>query len=391
MAQRRLAAMQGARMPRLAAGRTPLAGSLAGATFSFRTDSPEVAEYAGTHLAPLITRPEAAPCVDVMLRWHEAQPPRDRLATYPHLTEMERVDRDLYVAPGELQWFRVDDLRDLFLRLHWREDRLTVEGDFFHYASKSRSRDRIKRLVYRKRLDALRRRRFTTLLHYLVYYPCWWWLEHTRNLHPIHAAGVCTDTSVILLGGASGVGKSTLAIALATIPGARLLSDSFVLHDGADVFPVREPILLDAWSRRWLGPQGDDLIPIDWRYCLNRTGFQLPPQRLAEGGPVGLMLFPRRAPKPYVRHISAEQAHQRMSAADLIVNDLRRYWAFAAAVEQMVPGRLVTQREARLAKLTTGVPCFEVGLTAAMTCAEAVESILRLLPDQPRRVVGARP
>jgi len=364
-------------------------GNLAGAAFRFQTDAPDLAEYARRHLAPLMNGGALTPRIDATLCWHEGQPPRDRLAAYKHLAGMERVDRDLYVAPGQLHWFRVDDLRDLFLQLKWQDGRLSVEGDFFYRLSKNRNRDRAKRLLYRNRIGALRQRRFTTLLYYLVYYPCWWWLEQTQDLHPIHAAGVRTDNSVILLGGASGVGKSTMAIALAMTQGARLLSDSFVLHDGVEVFAVREPVLLDTWSRRWLGEHGNELVPIDWRYCLNRNGFLLPPQRLAAGGRAGLLLFPRRAPQTYVRRISSEQAHQRMSAADLIINDLRRYWAFAASVEQIVPGRLVARREAQLARLTAGVPCYEIGLTAEMTCAAALDSILTLLPNRQLRVASA--
>jgi hypothetical protein len=383
--------VQGVRVSRLATPPAALTGNLAGATFRFQTDAPDLAEYARTHLAPLMDGAEMTPQIDARLHWHDGQPPRDRVAAYPHLAGMERVDRDLYVAAGTLHWFRVDDLRDLFVRFTWHDGRLAVEGDFFYRLAKSRNRDRAKRLWYRNRIGALRRRRFTTLLYYLVYYPCWWWLEQTQNLHPIHAAGVSTDTCVILLGGASGVGKSTLAIALATMPGARLLSDSFVLHHGVDVFAVREPILLDAWSRRWLGTQGDELTPIEWRYCLNRSGFQLPPRRLSTGGRAGLLLFPRRAPKAYVRRITAEQAHQRLSAANLIINDLRRYWAFAASLEHLVPGRLVTRREAQLETLTAGVRCFEIGLTAETTCAAALESIRRLLPDTQLRVASGRP
>ena len=73
--------------------------------------------------------------------------------------------------------------------------------------------------------------------------------------HPIHAAGVLTGGGVVLLAGASGVGKSTLATALALEPGVGFLSDSVVLHRGLDVLPVREPVLLDAFSRRWLAPR----------------------------------------------------------------------------------------------------------------------------------------
>ncbi len=380
-----------ARQPAGAAG-SCLAGTLGGATFRFRTTGPDLAAYAQTHLESVLSPAGAAPHIDATLRWHEGQPPPERLEAFPHLAGMERVDRDLYVGPDQLHWFRVDDMRDLYLRLRWQDDKLVVDGDFFHRLSKDRRRDRAKRLLYRRRVGLLRRRRFTTLLYYLVYYPCWWWLEQMRDRHPIHAAGVHHAAGgVILLAGASGVGKSTLAVALATSPGASLLSDSFVLHNGIDVCAVREPVLLDAWSRRWLGQRGDELQPIDWRYCLNRTGYHLPAHRLCARGRAGLLLFPRRAARPYVRRLSSEHAHQRMSAADLIINDLRRYWAFAAIVEQIVPGRLMARRESQLAALAAGVPAYEVGLTADVTCSAAVEPIMRLTPDMQVRVASSRP
>jgi hypothetical protein len=80
-----------------------------------------------------------------------------------------------------------------------------------------------------------------------------------------------------------------------------------------------------------------------------------------------------------------------MSAAHLIINDLRRYWAFAAIVEQIAPGRLMLRRESQLAKLTAGVPAYEIGLRADVTCTAAVESIIRLKPDTHVRVAGSRP
>jgi hypothetical protein len=369
---------------------TATTGNLSSAAFRFSTTAEDLGAYARVHLAGLPGAPAAALQVESTLRWHEGQPPRERLVTFPHLADMERVDRDLYVRPGELHWFRVDDLRDLYLHFTWRENRLRISADFFHRVANDAYRDRAKRIVYRRRVKALRERRFTTLLYYLVYYPCWWWLEQTQDLHPIHAAGVRIDSDVVLLAGASGVGKSTLAVALASLPGAKLLSDSFVVQDGTEVAAVHEPVLLDAWSRRWLGDHGQDLQPIAWRYCLNRQGYHLPPDRLAASGRCNLLLFPRRAPEPYVRRIAAQQAHQRLSAADLIINDLRRYWAFAATLEQVAPGGLVARREAQLARLTAEVPCYELGLPADMTCAAAVDSILRLLPSKALRAVGAR-
>jgi hypothetical protein len=370
---------------------TAIAGNLSGVTFRFSTNAADLRAYAGVHLATQLATPVVGtPQIDAALRWHEGQPPRDRLAAFAHLAGMERVDRDLYVRPGELHWFRVDELRDLYLHFTWRENRLGIAADFFHRLANDAYRDRAKRIVYRRRVKALRERRFTTLLSYLVYYPCWWWLEQTQDFHPIHAAGVLLDSGVVLFGGASGVGKSTLAVALAGVPGAKLLADSFVVHQGAEVVAVHEPVLLSAWSRRWLGDQAENLQPIDWRYCLNRRGYKLPAERLADSGRCALLVFPRRAPEQYARRITAEQAHQRLSAADLMINDLRRYWAFAATLEQLAPGGLVARREAQLATLAAAVPCYEIGLAEDMTCAASMELILQLLPRKPLRAIGAR-
>jgi hypothetical protein len=362
-------------------------GRLADATFDFRTDASDLSIYARAHLAPLAASAITLPVVSATLRWHDGQPPAQRPAD---VAQMERADRDLYCDGRRLCWFRVDDLRDLFLQFTWTADRLAVDGDFYYRLGDSALSDRLRRMRNWSRRDVLRRRRFTTLLYYLVYYPCWWWLEQTRDLHPIHAAGVATDRGVILLAGASGVGKSTLAVALAAAPGARLLSDSFVLQNGLDIRAVPEPLLLDAQSRTWLGSRMDTLQPMDGHFVLNRRGYHMPPQRTADAGRAALLLLPRRAPEPYVRRISPEQAHQRLSAVDLIINDLRRYWAFAAVLEQLVPGGLVARREAQLAELTAGVPCYEIGVTAEATSAAITDTIMRLLPGQALRVAGSR-
>jgi hypothetical protein len=102
-----------------------------------------------------------------------------------------------------------------------------------------------------------------------------------------------------------------------------------------------------------------------------------------------LLLFPRRTAEPFVRRLTSEQAHQRLSAGDLIINDLRRYWAFAAVLEQLAPRGLVARREAELARLTADVPCYEIGLTADLPLAAVVDTIMQLAHERPLRAVGS--
>lgn len=360
-------------------------GRVAGVSFELSCSEPGLASYAQAHLAASLDHGSEDPSVQSTLRWHEGMPPRGR-QVWP---DADRVDRDLYVSGNRLAWFRVDDLRDLFISMTWEQGRLQVEGDFYFRLGNTPWSDRLRRLRQGRQAQALRRRRLPTLVSYLVYYPCWWWAEERQGFHPIHAAGVSTPRGVVLLAGASGVGKSTLATALAAAPDAQLLGDSFVLHHGDEVRAVHEPILLDAWSRAWLGPRGDQLQAMQQPYMLQRSGYQMHPEHRAEKGRAVLLLFPRRSKQPYLRAISPQLAQQRLSAGDLIINDLRRYFAFAAVLEHLAPRGLVARREAHLGQLAASVPAYELGLTEDLSCDASVQRVRDLLDQLPPAEVRA--
>lgn len=355
-----------------------VAVQLAGVDAVLESADDAFAHFAEVHLAPLRAAPAAAPPVRALLRWHEGAPP-DRLTAYPGLKGMDRLDRDLYRREGELAWFRVDDLPDLRVRFAWDGVRLRIEGDYYHRLSKTPGRDQMSRLLYRRRLPQLRRRRFTTLLYYLLYYPTFWVLER-QGWHPIHAGGVQLPDGIAVFAGPSGVGKSTTIAGLATTAGARLLSDTFLLHRGPEVRAVPEPLLLDERSREWLGAEARLLRHVPHRYCLGREGYHLPADRLCAGGRAAILLFPHRAKAHAVRPLTAAHARGRLRAGDLIVNDLRRYWAFAAVLELLDPTPLVSEREASLAEMVAAVPVYEIGLTADLTrerMAELVGGLMR--------------
>jgi hypothetical protein len=74
----------------------------------------------------------------------------------------------------------------------------------------------------------------------------------------------------------------------------------------------------------------------------------------------------------------------------MIINDLRRYFAFSAVLEQLAPGGLVAHREANIARLTAETACYELGLTPAMDLKEVTDVVMQLLSGQHLRVVAHR-
>lgn len=354
---------------------------LAGARVRFTCGFGPLMQYARAHFDPALAESgeeSQTASVQSELRWHEGHPPADVAAAYPEVRGAERVDRDLYCRDGRVVWLRIDDLRDLHLRFHWNGATLTVRGDYYHRLSKDARADRLRRLVYRRQMDGLRRKRFTRLLYFLVYYPVFWFLEHERRAHPLHAGAVDTPRGGLLLAGPSGVGKSTLTAALGTADGGHLLSDTFVVHRGTTLWAVPEPLLLDRWSMEWLGEAGRVLTEVPHNYALGRGGYSIPRSRYQQRSEAVAVVLPRRTPEPYLRRIDGAQALSRIDAFDDIVNDLRRYRPLAAVLELVAPSGLAQSRLRGLEQLTA-LPCYELGLTASLTRDEAVQRLLAIL------------
>lgn len=359
---------------------TTLEFDLARTRVRFRCGFAPLAEYAKAHFAPVLGAPprRAAVQIDAELHWHEGHPPADAARAYPEVRGCERLDRDLWAGSGTLVWLRVDDMRDLHLRFRWDGEALGVRGDYYHRLSTNRRADSIRRLVYRRQINSFRRKRFTRLLYYLVYYPLFWWLEHERDTHPLHAAAVATTAGGLLLAGPSGVGKSTLTTALGACDGAKILSDTFVGHRGTELWAIPEPLLLDPWSIQWLGEASSALTGVPHEYALGRDGYAIPRDRFTERCEATVVVLPRRAPTHFVRPVAAGEAAARIDAYDDIVNDLRRYRPLAAVLELLAPKGLARARLKSLEELTSSVPCYELGLTQTLTRSEAVSTLLAL-------------
>ena len=155
-------------------------------------------------------------------------------------------------------------------------------------------------------------------------------------------AAVELPPGVAVFAGPSGVGKSTIVTGLATTPsGTRCCPTPSWSTAAPRYAPSPSRCCSTTRSRAWLGAEAQLLQHVPHRYCLGREGYHLPSSHLSVGGRARLLLFPHRATSHYVRELTADHARGRLRAGDLIVNDLRRYWAFAAVLELLDPHPLV--------------------------------------------------
>jgi hypothetical protein len=168
------------------------------------------------------------------------------------------------------------------------------------------------------------------LLHYPAIWRAGW-----RDRAPLHAGALVIGGLGVLVVGASGVGKSTLALAeVAT--GSTFVSDNLVVSDGRSTWGLLEPV-------RAAGAVGA-------RTTHGRRLVETPPRRLTTQ--VDLVVVLRREGSAVdAREISPDAAARELTAGTYAAGELRRYWGFAAT-----PVAAVAQQ------VCAGAPCLELDL-----------------------------
>ncbi len=334
---------------------------LCGVRLDVRTDHAELADYLAAQFpAPDVARADE-PDVAVTVRWTEGPRPDLRPErVFPDWPVDATIDRHVFTGGARVLWLRVDDAAQIAVASE-RPARGPRRFELrFHFTLGATGwRESAKRLLAWRRVPALRRNRLSTLAYYAVYYPTWWHLEAQGLGHPLHAAGVALDGRAVVLAGLPGAGKSTLAMALVGAPGAELLADNVVLHDGRQVQGCFEPLLLDDRTRGWVGAQlalrplgRRHVFARDAYHAAHRTGGVLP----------GAVVLVSRGRETRLDPVGAAECTHRLLAINEVAKEVRRYHVLAAILGMVEPEGLarVDERGERLERLLTGVPCYRL-------------------------------
>jgi hypothetical protein len=150
----------------------------------------------------------------------------------------------------------------------------------------------------------------------LLQYPVMWWAS-VKGRAPLHGSVIDTGEAVVLLAGASGVGKSTL-VANEVAAGGAATSDNLCVTDGQSIWGVVEPLRIDGVRGRRT-THGRREVHLEHRV-----------ERLVPD--VVAVLRRGTAPEAQVSAVDAAAAWRALATGTYTAGELRRFWPFAATL-----------------------------------------------------------
>ncbi|SEL49663.1 hypothetical protein [Streptacidiphilus jiangxiensis] len=184
----------------------------------------------------------------------------------------------------------------------------------------------------------------------LVQYPALWW-SGRRGRAPLHAAAVTVGDATCLLAGPGGIGRSTLLLQ-AVAAGEHACSDNLCVSDGVWTHGLVEPVRVEGGGGR--------------RMAYGRSERALP-GRVDALRPDRLVVLRRsNAAWPVVNPLEPTAAARAITAGTYMAGELRRYWAFAAALALGTGiGPSHPEVAETSAELAARLPAYEIVLGAA--------------------------
>jgi len=330
--------------------------------------------YARSHFESVLRPPSESSDVDVDFRLGEGVP----VGLWPD-PQVTRIGRGIHAIAGRVAWTSVPMLPGLRMECVPEDGRLTIEASY----SPSRSlRSRVGRLLRRRR--STRNQLFFELLYYLVYYPVFWRARLSGG-HVMHAGGMSVDGLGIVVVGAQGVGKSTLAATLLPRDGVRILSDNILLFDGEDVLACHEPLRIAPDLVRESPGLARVLQQCEVDVPLGRQAYVVDRRKCVTSMKPDVILIPRISPAPTgVRELAAGDVVERVRCFNVLAEEVRNFETFDSVLSLAVPAPGGPGWDDTLRDLASRCRCFEFNVKFGEAAGVTVETLLSELGVTPQ-------
>jgi hypothetical protein len=356
-----------------------------GVRLRLESELPAFIDYAKVALEPYIAEDKGRFDIRSFLQWRDGPPPPkgSDAGTAPGFDPIpwtRRPDRDLYIGGDGALWLRIDDFPDLQMKLAMRDESVDLVGRYFFHLSGGGAAESLQRLRHRSQIEALRGRRFSTLLYYFFYHPLIWWLSRGAGWNLLHGGAVTTRIGAVLMAGMPGCGKSTLSVAMLADADQKMLSDNLVLHDGENVLAMPELLLLDERSRKLAGAGAQRLVATGEQRVYARDAYrvaevELSPQRAA------VLLHVERASEFTLKPLAPRESAARLRAANRMAKEVRRVGIMSEVLD-LVSGARRFDEAGAADKLAAVVPSFQLHVPPVTNAVEFLrEKVLAELFD----------
>jgi hypothetical protein len=272
------------------------------------------------------------------------------------------------LSTRELVWFDVH--RDKELQLRFRR-----QGAVFAFDVDYVYRPTPKKLA---KYPDYERRKFFSVLQYLLYFPIAWFLERTRGWRLLHASAVVAGDRAVLVAGPGGVGKTTTCLALVALAGMRFVAENLLFIDGEQIHPVPEPIRLTDESLRLLGDEPIELEDLSAVLGSRKHKFLFRLPLSAETAVVrpAAIFIPQFSDAGSIHPIPPGIASELLNATNRLTLEINDYSSYTAALDLLWPQAGNGQRQVRvIERMTASTPCYALGIDRAAGVKPVVERI----------------
>jgi hypothetical protein len=344
-----------------------IVASLHGTQLELTTSQDSFSALAHSYLAPLLGQVGVEPNIMVELEWDARLPDAGR-------SDLEQLGRRIWAGAHCLRYADIWQVPGLQMDVNWRDAVLAMHAA---YAWPTRRAKWLSSVVV-----STRARIFVSLIYYLVYFPCAWWLEHERGWTLLHASAVTMAEGGLVFSGLPGCGKSTTALAALSAPGWQIVSDNLLFTDGKQVFAFPEPIHVDGKTRALVGDLAGCVRPTGRRFSYQRQDYEITPEAQRSSSTPLALGFLHLGQKTVVQPVDQLSAVRRLMANDCLAREWTAYQESAAAMHQVWPTVGDCERRwANLTALTCSIPCYDVTIARNVPVLQAMKSVSQEMLD----------
>jgi hypothetical protein len=256
---------------------------------------------------------------------------------FPIDSNYKQISRNLWLGDNSVILSGVDRVPGLSLKVSIDENRLYI--DAFLEEKKINS---FLRLMTIRRADKKKRLlKFILLIYYLIYIPCFYYLERFRNLSLLSAGAVKYKRNGVIFSGLGGIGKTTFSLGALFLDGSKLLSDNLIFHDTQKIFSLPGPIALDPNSLNTLKKIQKTLTPIiNIPTHHNRMYYKIKSTLFVDNAVPKYIFWLQSGNRNTLKPLEKTTFAKHLLSINLLTNHIREYFVFAAAADLASPKNL---------------------------------------------------